>query len=155
VLRASRVRSVTSGAVLAIYNISIGYRILGVLHILSAIVAFGPLFVYPSLQRAGAADTIAKLHLRLSVPALVLTWVFGMGLVGASDELIEMSDGWIIASLLIWVALVVVSWFLVRPSLADTGEDARSRLAAGIGTTHLLMVVVVYLMVFKPGSGGL
>jgi uncharacterized membrane protein len=137
--------------VLAILPISTGYELLGLLHILSVIAAFGPLFVYPSMIRAGAGAEVAKWHLRLSLPALVLVWVFGMGLVGLSDDAIEMSEEWIVASLIIWVALVVVSWFLIRPSLADTSERARSMLAAGIGITHLGLVVMLWLMVFKPG----
>jgi hypothetical protein len=46
---------------------------------------------------------------------------------------------------------MVVSWFLIRPSLTDTSEAARSKLAMGSGVTHLLLVVGLYLMVFKPG----
>ena len=39
--------------------------ILGLLHVLAVIGAFGPLLIYPSMQRAGAGATIAQLHLRL------------------------------------------------------------------------------------------
>jgi uncharacterized membrane protein len=144
--------------VLAIWNFSNGYRVLGLLHILAAVAAFGPLFIYPSMQRAGAGAEVARLHMRLSLPALVLTWVFGMGLVGlskpdGSDETVfEMSQTWIVLSLLCWVAAVAVSWFLIRPSLGDESESARSKLAAGIGVTHLIAVVVLYLMIFKPGG---
>ena len=126
----------------------------GLLHVLSVIAAFGPLFVYPSLVRAGAGAEVAKWHLRLSLPALVLAWVFGMGMVGMSDNQIEMSDSWIVASLAIWVGLVAVSWFLIRPSLADTSERARSMLGAGTGITHLALVVLLWLMIFKPGAPG-
>jgi hypothetical protein len=140
--------------VLAIYDFSTGYRLVGVLHVLSAVAAFGPLFIYPSMQRAGAGAEVAKLHVRLSLPALVLSWVFGMGLVGMSKDNFEMSQTWIVLSLLCWVAAVAVSWFLIRPSLDDSSESARSKLAAGIGVTHLIAVVVIYLMVFKPGADG-
>jgi hypothetical protein len=137
--------------VLAIFDISTGYRILGVIHVLAVIVAFGPLFIYPSLQRAGAGATIAKLHLRLVLPALALVWVLGMGLIGTSDSLWEMSQTWIVLSLIGWVILMLVSWFLIRPSLTDTSEQARAKMASGIGVTHVLLVVMLYLMVFKPG----
>ena len=137
---------------LAIYDISNGYQLFGLLHIVSVVAAFGPLFVYPSLVRAGAGAEVARWHLRLSLPALVLAWVFGMGMVGMSDKPIEMSDSWIVASLVIWVGLVVVSWFLIRPSLVDTSERARSMLGAGIGITHLALVVLLWLMIFKPGA---
>lgn len=146
---------------LAIWNFSNVYRVVGLLHILSAVAAFGPLFIYPSMQRAGAGAEVARLHLRLSLPALVLTWVLGMGLVGLSkpdgsdEQVFEMSQTWIVLSLLCWVVAVAVSWFLIRPSLGDRSDSARSKLAAGIGVSHLIAVIVIYLMVFKPGSGGL
>ncbi len=137
---------------LAIWTFSNGYQIVGLLHILSAVVAFGPLFIYPSMQRAGAGAELAKVHLRISFPALVLTWVLGMGMVGMSKDNFEMSQTWIVLSILLWVVLGSVSWFLIRPSLGDRSESARSKLAAGIGVTHLLVVVILYLMVFKPGA---
>jgi hypothetical protein len=137
--------------VLAIFDISTGYRILGVLHIIAVIVAFGPLFFYPALQRAGATATVAKLHLRLVLPALALVWVLGMGLIGTSDSFWEMSQTWVVLSLIGWVVLMLVSWFLIRPGLSDTGDQARAKMASGVGVTHLLLVVMLYLMVFKPG----
>ncbi len=136
---------------LAILPISNGYRIVGLLHVLAVVVAFGPLFIYPSLQRAGAGTTIAKLHLRISLPALALVWVLGMGLVGMSDKVWKMSQTWIVLSLIGWVILMLVSWFMIRPALSDTSDAARGRLASGIGITHLLLVVMLYLMIFKPG----
>ena len=137
---------------LAIFPFSTGYEILGLLHILAVIVAFGPLFLYPTLQRAGQTPTIARMHLMMSLPALVLVWVFGMGLVGMSEDAIEMSETWVVLSLIGWVILMVVSWFLIRPGLTDTSSAARGRLSAGIGVTHLLLAVIIVLMIWKPGS---
>lgn len=128
-----------------------GYRIVLMLHILSAVVAFGPVFLYPALHRAGQTATIAKLHLRMSLPALGLLWLLGMGLSGMSDDVYKVSQTWLTLSIVNWVILVVVSWFLIRPSLTDGSEAARSKLAMGSGITHLLLVVGLYLMVFKPG----
>jgi hypothetical protein len=138
-------------ALLAVLNVSTGYQIVGLLHILAGIVAFGPLVVYPSMQRAGAGATLARVHLRLVLPALALSWALGMGLVGMSDDTFEMSQTWIVLALVAWVILMVVSWFLIRPALTDASASARSRMAAGVGITHLLLVVMLYLMVFKPG----
>jgi hypothetical protein len=138
--------------VFAIQPISTGYEVVALLHILSAIAAFGPLFIYPSMIRAGAGTEVAKWHVRLSLPALVLAGVFGIGLVGMSDDAIEMSEGWIVAAIVAWAAVVAVSWFLVRPSITGTSEQARSMLGAGIGITHLGLVVLLWLMVFKPGA---
>ena len=136
---------------LAIFDISTGYQIVGMLHVLAVIIAFGPLFFYPSLQRAGAGATLAKLHLRLVLPALALVWVLGMGMVGCPTIVWEMSQTWIVLSLIGWVVLMLVSWFLIRPSLTDDSEQARAKMASGIGVTHLLLIVMLYLMIFKPG----
>ncbi len=130
---------------------STGYRIILLFHILAGIVAFGPLFVYPSLQRAGSGATLARIHLQLVLPALTLSWLLGMALVGVSDDTWKMSQTWIVLALIAWVILMVVSWFMIRPALTDASPAARGRLASGVGITHLLLVVMLYLMVFKPG----
>ena len=100
-----------------------GYRLLGLLHVLAVICAFGPLLIYPSMQRAGAGQAVARLHLRLALPAMTLVWVLGMGLVGMSDDVWELTQTWILLSLIGWVILMLVSWFLIRPALTDTERD--------------------------------
>jgi hypothetical protein len=138
--------------VLAIFDtISDGYQIVGLLHVLAVIIAFGPLFVYPSLQRADAGATLAKLHLRLVLPALALAGVLGVALVEMSDDAWEFSQTWVVLALIGWVALMLVSWFLIRPSLTDGSDQARAKMASGIGVTHVLLIVMLYLMIFKPG----
>lgn len=137
---------------LAILPISTGYQIIGLLHIVAVVVAFGPLFLYPALQRSGQIQTVARLHLMMALPAMVLVWVLGMGMVGMSDDAIEMTETWIVVSLAGWAIAMVASWFLIRPALTDTGEAARRRMAAGIGITHLVLIVVLIMMIFKPGS---
>ncbi len=112
--------------------------------------AFGPLFLYTPLKKAGETTVIAKLHLRLVMPALVLMWVFGMGLAGVGEW--KMSSPWLSASFLIWLVAVAVNWFLVRPALSDDSPSTTSKLAAGIGVTHLSLVVGLILMIWKPGA---
>lgn len=136
---------------LAILDLSNGYQIMGLLHIVAVVIAFGPLFLYPALQRNGETQTVAKMHMMLSLPALVLVWVLGMGMVGMSDDVIEMSQTWIVVSLALWVVAMVVSWFMIRPALTDTSAAARGRMASGIGITHLVLVVTLIMMIFKPG----
>ena len=72
-----------------------GYRIMALLHILSAIVAFGPLLLYSGLHKAGETTTIARLHMRLTFPALIALWVLGMGLAGMSEDNYKVADPWI------------------------------------------------------------
>lgn len=142
---------------LAVLDLGFGYQLTALLHILTAVVAFGPLFLYPGLHKAGETQTIASLHMRMTFPALVLLWVFGMGLAGlstpegADDPIYELSQTWLVLSIVLWVVLIVVGWFLIRPSITDTSESARSKLAAGVGITHLGLVIGLVLMIWKPG----
>lgn len=135
---------------LAIYlETTFGYRVMGFLHILSAIIAFGPLFLYPGLRKAGETTTIAQLHMRMTFPSLIALWVLGMGLAGMAE--LKMSQLWLSLSIVVWVVLVAVSWFLIRPSVSDRSEAAAKKLAAGVGVTHLGLVVGLALMIWKPG----
>ncbi|MBV1892722.1 MAG: hypothetical protein KUG57_01675 [Ilumatobacteraceae bacterium] len=135
----------------AILPISNTYQFLGLLHVLAAIVAFGPLFLYPRLQRSGETEAIASMHTKLVLPALTLVWVLGMGLAGVGEY--DMANtAWMTTSILVWLATMAVSWFLIRPSLTDTSSAAKGKLAAGIGVTHILLIVALYLMVFQPGG---
>jgi uncharacterized membrane protein len=128
------------------------FNLFQIVHVITAIVAFGPLFLYPRLQRNGETVAVARLHTRLVVPALVLLWVIGMGLAGLSDGVIKVAQLWMTLSIILWIALMAVSWFMIRPALSDTSERARSQLAAGVGISHLLLIVGLYLMVFQPGN---
>ncbi len=127
------------------------YRILYLVHILSAIAAFGPLFLYPRLQRAGATESIARMHMRFVFPALVVLWVVGMGMAGVAKFSLG-SMYWISITIVLWLIALSVSWFLIRPALGDGSDTAKSRLSMGIGITHLTLVVSLYLMIFKPGG---
>lgn len=124
---------------------------MSLLHILAAIVAFGPLFLYPGLRKAGETATIASLHMRMAFPALILLWVLGMGLAGMSEGVYEVSQLWLSLSIVNWVLLVAVSWFLIRPAITDASQAAVARLAAGTGLTHLGLVVGLAIMIWKPG----
>ncbi|MEX2625680.1 MAG: hypothetical protein WD225_02290 [Ilumatobacteraceae bacterium] len=128
------------------------YNIFLIAHVITAITAFGPVFVYPPLRRAGESATIAKLHMRIVFPSLALLWVLGMGLAGLSDGVIAVADLWVTLSIILWAVLMAVSWFLIRPSIDGGGERETSMLGAGIGITHLGLVVGLYLMTFQPGG---
>lgn len=138
-------------AVFGILPLSTGYQILGLLHILAAICAFGPLFLYPKLQRSGETQAMAWIHMRFVFPALVLLWVLGMGMAGV--ESYDMANTpWMTASIVVWLVTLAVSWFLIRPAITDTSDSARGKLAAGVGITHLLLLVALWMMIFQPGD---
>ncbi len=124
-------------------------QVLYLVHILSAIAAFGPLFLYPRMQRAGETQAMAALHMKLAFPALVLLWVAGMGMAGTQK--ISLGGTWFVTvTIVLWLVALVVSWFLIRPAVSDTSEEARKMMAMGIGITHLILVVSLYFMIFKP-----
>ena len=137
-------------------DFSTGYKIMGLLHIAAAVVAFGPLLVYPTL-RSAAPERLAKMHMTLTFPALVALWVFGMGLAGMSkpegaDEIVfKMSQTWLVLAIVIWATLMVVSFFLIKPAITDSSDAAKSKFSAGIGITHLGMTIGLILMIWKPG----
>ena len=124
-------------------------QLLYLLHILSAIAAFGPLFLYPRMQRAGETQAMAALHMKLAFPALVVLWVAGMGMAGTQK--ISLGGTWFVTiTIVLWLIALAVSWLLIRPAVADTSEQARKTMAMGIGITHLILVIALYFMIFKP-----
>ena len=128
-------------------------KILYFVHVLAIVGAFGPLFLYPRMQRAGETSAIAALHMKLVFPSLIVLWVAGMGMAGINKfNLAE--TYWITITIVLWVGAVAVSWFLIRPAISDTSDDARKKMAAGIGVTHLTFVASLALMVFKPFVDG-
>ncbi|MDA3033041.1 MAG: hypothetical protein O3B90_12080 [Actinomycetota bacterium] len=124
-------------------------KLLYFVHVLSIVAAFGPLFLYPRLQRAGETSAMAALHMKLVFPALILLWVVGMGMAGVNKfALAEM--WWITITITLWVGTVAVSWFLIRPAISDTSDNAKKKMSMGIGITHLTLVASLVLMIFKP-----
>lgn len=133
-------------------------KYLGVLHILSVVVAFGPILVYPTLRKAGDTARLARLHLRMTMPAMLLVWVLGMGLAGVSkpagvdDPIYHLSQTWLWLSVIVWVVVMLAGWLLIKPAISDTSPAADGRFSAGVGITHLGLVVALVLMVWKPGA---
>jgi hypothetical protein len=143
---------------LAITPFSTGSKIVGVLHIVSVVAAFGPMLVYPTLRKAGDTPALARIHMRIVMPAMFAMWVFGMGLAGlskpdgADDPVFKVSETWLALAIIDWAILMAVGWFLVKPSITDSSARATSRFSAGIGITHLGLVVGLVLMIWKPGA---
>ena len=129
------------------------YEILYMVHIIAIVAAFGPLFLYPRMKRAGEVSAIAALHMKLVFPALVLLWVAGMGMAGVGKFSLG-SMHWITITIALWVVALGVSWFLIRPAISDESEDAVKKMSMGIGITHLVFVVSLWLMIFKPFVDG-
>lgn len=143
---------------------SFGYKLFFLLHILTVIVAFAPAFVWPvvsvKLKKQGkpvgpaigalAAGNNAMVH----GPALVLTGLFGFGLIGMSDKAWEFSQAWVSVAMLLWFIMLGVWFGLMVPAekRAAAGDAAAEKLQSMAGgILHLLLVLMLIDMIWKPG----
>ena len=143
---------------------SFGYKLLLLLHILSVIVAFAPAFVWPvasvKLKKEGkpvgptigdlAAGNTAKIH----GPALVLVGLFGFGLIGMSDEAWKFSQGWVSGAMTVWLIMLGLVFGMMLPAekKAAAGDEGADKIVSAVGgVLHLLLVIMLFLMIWKPG----
>ena len=65
-----------------------------------------------------------------------------------------MSQAWLSIAIILWLVQLAVLFFVARPAfkaLAAGDAAARGRVMASTGVTHLILLVMLYLMIFKPG----
>ncbi|MFZ4517781.1 MAG: hypothetical protein ACOYOP_05310 [Microthrixaceae bacterium] len=128
---------------------STGYKILLLVHLLAVVVAFGGNFIQPMLRRAGNAsdEAFGKAVMFIQLPAVIVLWVAGMGLVGMSDELYQLSQTWILIALVAFLVAAVVTFLVGRAYRNGSGD----KVAPLVGVLHLSLLVGVIVMVWKPG----
>ncbi len=141
------------------------YNVILFLHILSFLVAFAPAVMNPLLanyyKRGGddrAAVTWAGFTSfytsRVSLPALGVLLVTGIWMIAISDEVWDFSQGWVSAAFVVWLAIggVVSAMILKGEKQVAAGDVSGEKLVSlGGAIATLLMAVVLYLMIFKPG----
>lgn len=141
------------------------YDIVLLIHILSFPVAFVPAVVSPLLEahfarEAGDAtmQTWAKFSAfftsRISLTALGVLFLTGIIMIVQSDGW-EFSDAWISIAFLVWFAIGgVVSAMILKgeKQIASGDMGGRALIAKGGPIATVLMVIMLYLMVFKPGA---
>lgn len=139
---------------------STGYNIMLFIHILAVIVAFAPLWLTPVLLRltAGgdkaAADGLDVSILRFSLPGLAVAGIIGCGLVGMSEKEFTFAQPWVSTALILWIILIAVLAVVARPAIKafrDGDASARGKVMMSTGIGHLILVVMLFLMIFKPG----
>jgi uncharacterized membrane protein len=152
------------------------YRIVLVLHILAVIVGFGAVLlngVYAAKAKArpgpeGAAIAQANYDVTFGWAQwfIYAILIFGFALVGMSDKVIKFSQTWVWLSVVLYLVIIGLVHGVHRPNLrrlnelmrqgtpADRDEmERRGRLAEAIGgVLSVLVVVIVFLMVVKPGG---
>ena len=142
------------------------YNIVELLHVLTVLVALAPVFVHPLLRRqmraAGGEGhqqlvvAMAANARRLYGPALIVAGLLGIALVEMSEEAISLTEGWVIAAIVIWVAMIGILHGLIRPALKAQGAEGATqgtekRLEAGSGLLSILFTVQLVLMIWQPG----
>lgn len=141
-----------------------GYNVMLFLHILTVLVAFAPAFVHPLLANQSKAfepgvrgtmiGAMSANGRRIYAPALILAGLFGFAMQGMSDGVIEFGQTWFWLSLVLWVAMNGVVHAMLLPAeraVAAGDESAASKLDRGGLIITILLLVTLYLMVFKPG----
>lgn len=142
------------------------YQIVFLLHILSAIVAFAPAFSWPivnvQLRRRGSsvpsevAGQVAVNDAIVHGPALAVAGALGVIMIALSDGIYEFSQLWVSLAFLVWFALLGVLYGVLVPAgrkAAVDGPDSPSAKRASMagGIIHLLLVVMLVVMIWKPG----
>jgi len=140
------------------------YKALLLLHILSVIVALAPAVVRPltgprllkddEAAAARFAGVSAGNQRMVHLPALLAAGILGFALVGASGETWKFSELWVSISALLWLVIGGIIGAVIVPGERQTAagdKAAESKVAAAGGIVSLLFVVVLFLMVVKPG----
>lgn len=135
------------------------YNIFLLLHIVAVLVAFAPTVRQTLQATAGGADgegvvrDVAYTRM-FSLGGLIAVFVTGIVMILTSDDAIAFSDIWISLSFLVWFAIGgVISAMVLKGQkmLADGDRDGLRKAVLGNQITTVLVIVAVYLMVFKPG----
>lgn len=139
------------------------YNLFLLLHILAVIVAFAPNFVWPFVtvrlkrENRPVGTTINDLSsgntAKITGPAMVLAGIFGFGLVGLSDSVWEFSQTWLSIGMLLWFLAIAVLYGLMVPAekkIAQGDQSAESRLSMAGGMLHLLLLLLLIVMIWKP-----
>jgi uncharacterized membrane protein len=142
-----------------------GYKVMLLVHLLAVVVAFAPAWLTPIMVRVAGtgdravADAMGLAVLRLSLPFVAIAGIVGFGLAGmskdgADETMFKMSQAWLSIAIILWLVQLAVLFFVARPAfkaLAVGDATARGRVMAATGITHLILLVMLYLMIWKPG----
>lgn len=141
------------------------YNLMLLIHLAAVVVAFAPAAINPLLGRHfennGGEPVVtnwsgfsAFYTSKISLPALGVILITGVVMILLSDDIFEFDQGWISFSFLVWLAIGgVVSAMILKgeKQLAAGDMGGRALVARGGPIATVLLVVMLYLMVFKPG----
>lgn len=142
------------------------YQLVLVLHIAAVVVGFGAIALNGAYarqaQRRGGAEGVAIGEANRAVTRAASSFVyavplFGIALVLLSEETWAFDQLWISLSFLLYLVAAGLLGAVVIPSQkrisAASGDLDRlqAKVAAGTGAVNLLVVVLIALMIWKPG----
>lgn len=143
----------------------VSYDLMLLIHLAAVVVTFAPAAINPLLDRhfeknggepvlRNWAGFSAFYTSRISLPGLVVLLVTGVLMILLSDDVWEFSQTWISLAFLVWFAIGgVVSAMILKgeKQMAAGDSSGRALIAKGGPIATLLLVIMLYLMVFKPG----
>lgn len=152
------------------------YKFVFVLHILAVIIGFGGTFIAtfygmeaqrrPGREGSLIAETTMKVTELTPTMAIYSVPILGILLILLSDDTWKFSELWVSLSFVLYAAILVIALAVHVPNIRqmiatrksidqggpNTGLADRERKAALYGgILNVLWIVVVFLMVFKPG----
>ena len=151
------------------------YQLVLVLHILSAIIGFGGMFIagfygnearnLPGREGLAVATTTLKVTGRIPTVAVCAVPILGILLILLSDDLWKFSEAWISLSFLLYFVLMGLATGLQVPTIrkmvamragADGAQSLEmqamgKKVATVSAVVNVLWVIILFLMVFKPG----
>jgi uncharacterized membrane protein len=151
------------------------YNVVLVLHILAVIIGFGGMFIAgfygnearnrPGAEGLAVAETTLKVTSLIPTMAVYTVPILGILLILLSDDTWQFSQAWISLSFLLYIALIVLAVTVQVPTIrkmvamrsGTQGAQSMEMQAMGKkvatvgGIVNLLWVVILFLMVFKPG----
>jgi uncharacterized membrane protein len=142
------------------------YKLLFFGHMASFLVAFAPAVIHPILGAQAKADgdpsALARLtgHMagngrRIHFPALIALGGFGLAMVFTSSDVIAFDQAWVSLAFLVWLAICGVVSGMLLPAerkVAAGDETALVPLERAGQIVTVLLVVTLYLMVWRPGA---
>lgn len=143
------------------------YDIVLFLHILTVIIAMAGAVAHPLLfqfeMKRDEPDMVGLLQRvapasRVYAIVLAVTGILGFGLISMSEDVVAWGDTWVWLGILLWVAANGVMHGMLLPAeraVAEGDESAMKRVMLAGQIATVLVLVLLYLMVFKPGGGGL
>lgn len=152
------------------------YNAVLVLHILAAIIGFGGMFIagfygneartLPGREGLAVAQTTLKVTGRIPTVAVCAVPILGILLILMSEDTIKFSAMWVSLSFLLYIVLMGLATGIQVPTIRKmvalrAGADGAAsfevqamgkKVATVSAIVNVLWVVVLILMVYKPGQ---